>query len=1411
MRQRGIYARRVGWTGCWDCKAYENKIYRNLDQVGSRFFHGDDNGFNVRLLSCLCCYVHVVMCMLFLVLLVLLVLLVHSMVGVVVLVAALVVFCGSVVSAVGKDVEPGEDVVRATIPKPGKHFSGKTPGDVANVLNKHLEVHASKFGHKVVACDQLTTHHLRKIILKFLQLQSSTVKTKLISTPFQAMYASRGDYRMLRYTSFPGYTSEWESNDSILSTNKTLENMARDGMCYEAALIYVHHLSDKVKNKHKFVVPLLPNSEVATNLHAELQKSSNEVGDANTAAIKKQVGDQVVCARCHLLPNMTLSPRQDTYVSPLTHEPFRQPPARYSSNGVLSTTLRVTTSRINGPVSMNVRSYEGMTPGPTLRVKAGDVVNITLINDLELPLSCKATRTGGGDDANFYRCPNVTNLHIHGLWVEPHDVYSAVFPNETKQLSYILPEDHHAGTNFYHPHFHGSVSLQLANGMAGVFIVEDDEKDVPSALAAMEEKVMVLSSIEYFNYTMLDIKCPYSTSGDGVDVSDCHNLDGAGSLETLRRFTSDMLPLNASISDNQAGYPLAGNYFIINGLYQPRLTLKTGEWQRWRIVNGAHQASISLSLPNCLFNVIAMDGVYLSSVRPKEGNPLVLPPGARADVCVMCEEAGLYYLRSMENPDPLNLGQQEGFNTGVLMLVDVSTESVTMEPPRDLPSLPSYLSDTRNYSAATFSNVEWDIVKLINNSAGLTDIPIYSAYKMKAFDPSLSSNLCVESNSGIAEWTIINPIWICNATTPTCLSTMNRSAASGPLLNLTYMRPVTLSHGFHMHTFKFQVVGDSNEGSSFDYKVGDWRDTITTPMAGWVKIRWRPNTFTGIVPFHCHMSPHSDRGMIATALVNDTCPSSGNKDWQPRLTNYTMPITTKSNRAQHLFDEGLQLTFGFAHDAAITLFNNSIQEDPECAMCYFGLSYASGPVINVPVCFDSPACGQGYSAAQKAKELALNQNLTKKEMLLITAINERYSNEPNGNQTLLFEAYAKALNASQELIENDADVAAFYSEAVMMLHCEIGVYHFYDKNGDPIPDIARTTKVLENALTLPTAGLGGMHPLVEHLYMHITEPSASGFGPNSAGRSIGEADDIAVRFKDTQWQHIQHMSGHIYLRVGRYGDVVTANKIAHASDATWFNNNVLPYGPAHNVAFLIYGACMDGQSAVAFEYGTTLVNIYMTAPDRPDGPGGDLGFNIPLTTFIRFGNFSGALTWEPVHSMPRNWPYQRVLGSYALGVAYAHLKNQTGVDAMYQELMTNKEGLTDRYAHYAVVAENLLLATNYTLHGDFQNAIIAAKAAADEQATWPYDEPPDFHRPSQQCLGQAYLNAKQWSNADAAFRTDLEEYPHNGWSLFGLLEAMRNQPEKYTKQEIESIEDELVNTWIRADYILQAACPTLFF
>src|SRR5262245_1474195 len=84
------------------------------------------------------------------------------------------------------------------------------------------------------------------------------------------------------------------------------------------------------------------------------------------------------------------------------------------------------------------------------------------------------------------------------------------------------------------------------------------------------------------------------------------------------------------------------------------------------------------------------------------------------------------------------------------------------------------------------------------------------------------------------------------------------------------------------------------------------------------------------------------------------------------LGNHHHLITTTSVEAQHYFDQGMILLFNFNHNEAARSFEEAAYHDPSSAMAWWGVAYAYGPNINLPMMDESVP--KAWDALQKAIE-----------------------------------------------------------------------------------------------------------------------------------------------------------------------------------------------------------------------------------------------------------------------------------------------------------------------------------------------------------------------------------------------------------------------------------------------------------
>ncbi len=84
-----------------------------------------------------------------------------------------------------------------------------------------------------------------------------------------------------------------------------------------------------------------------------------------------------------------------------------------------------------------------------------------------------------------------------------------------------------------------------------------------------------------------------------------------------------------------------------------------------------------------------------------------------------------------------------------------------------------------------------------------------------------------------------------------------------------------------------------------------------------------------------------------------------------------------------------------------------------------------------------------------------------------------------------------------------------------------------------------------------------------------------------------------------------------------------------------------------------------------------------------------------------------------------------------------------------------------------------------------------------------YDEPPAWMIPARHSLGAALLRANKPAEAEQVYRHDLARLPNNGWSLFGLAQALRILGKA---DEAEMYQAQFAKVWAKADVKIKSSC-----
>ena len=512
------------------------------------------------------------------------------------------------------------------------------------------------------------------------------------------------------------------------------------------------------------------------------------------------------------------------------------------------------------------------------------------------------------------------------------------------------------------------------------------------------------------------------------------------------------------------------------------------------------------------------------------------------------------------------------------------------------------------------------------------------------------------------------------------------------------------------------------------------------------------------------------------------------------LGNHTFKVTTRSAAAQRAFDRGLTLAFAFSHLAAEDEFRRAAEADPQCAMAWWGIALVNGPHINFPAV---PAERAKKATEAIAKARALAAGTSKRERALIHALATRYGDPQPENRGELDEAYAAAMRKVRDAFPKDADVATLFAEALMDLH----PWDLWRNDGTAQPWTGEIVSLLEDAMKL-----NSKHPGALHLYIHAVEASTR---PEKA---LGAADRLGALVPGAS--HLVHMPSHIYVRIGRWKEAAISNADAVKADKRYRDTYPRPgfYAMymAHNEHFLAFTAMMRGRSAEAIGVARNLVSA-MPADFLRDYAGIADGFMIfPSEVLMRFGRWEEILAEpEPRPGLPLSralWHFTRAVALTALDRGEDSQKERAlfhaAADAVPKDYTFGNNAATDLLA----IAQKVLDGEMAARSGRLEESVTLLREGVKLQDALRYDEPPDWIQPARHTLGAVLMRAERHGEAEQVYREDLAQYPENGWSLYGLAQALRKQGRD---AEAKSVEARFAKAWADADILIDSTCHCL--
>lgn len=509
------------------------------------------------------------------------------------------------------------------------------------------------------------------------------------------------------------------------------------------------------------------------------------------------------------------------------------------------------------------------------------------------------------------------------------------------------------------------------------------------------------------------------------------------------------------------------------------------------------------------------------------------------------------------------------------------------------------------------------------------------------------------------------------------------------------------------------------------------------------------------------------------------------------LGQYSRKVTAASPEAEKYVQQGLKFYYGFVHSAALRSFEEATRLDPNCAMAYWGIAMANGPHINFPL-VPPPNAEAAWKNLQLAKEKSANCTPVEKD--LIEALSVRYANPQPEDRAPLDKAYAEAMRKVWQKHRTDPDVGVFFAEAMM----DLAPWDQWTKAGKPNAGTDEILATLDEVLKLQID-----HPMANHLYIHAMEAS------NTPERAIPAADRL--RTLQPGIAHNVHMPTHIDIRVGRWQEAIDWNAKAIQASQDFRKTagpakGLLIFYDAHNYHMLAWGALMTGQRALAVKQIDAMVAGMPDDFVEAFSPAVE-GFGaMPYEVRVRFG------MWDEVLAMPQPTkpytPFTNAFHHAARAIALG-AKNDTAAARAEQKLWL--EGLAkvpaestfhnNKTSDIAALMSAMVEGELLMREGKSEEGLSKLREAVNLQDGLRYDEPPAWMIPARHALGAFLLKEGKLAEAEQVYRDDLKDLPNNGWSLYGLSQAL-----KALGKDAGEYEAKFAKVWAKADIKIRSSC-----
>lgn len=466
--------------------------------------------------------------------------------------------------------------------------------------------------------------------------------------------------------------------------------------------------------------------------------------------------------------------------------------------------------------------------------------------------------------------------------------------------------------------------------------------------------------------------------------------------------------------------------------------------------------------------------------------------------------------------------------------------------------------------------------------------------------------------------------------------------------------------------------------------------------------------------------------------------------------------------AQKDFLRGLAQLHNFEYEDAAAAFRRAEEIDPGFAMAYWGEAMTFNHAI-----WEEQNRRAARNALEKlapTPEERLAKTKTEREKDYLRTVEILYG---EGEKYDRDARYADFMRGMHEKYPADIDATCFYALALL------GTAH----NGRDVPTYMRAAALLEDVFYAHPG-----HPGAAHYLIHsFDDPTHAVLGLRAA-RAYSKIAPEAP--------HAQHMTSHVFLALGMWDDVVSANETATGIINTKrVAGGKPPQSCGHYNLWLEYGYLQQGRFADAMR----ILSACRSQAEEQSAAGHNHGAVDPDNTaagsftqmrahyLIETRDWSGeAATWK-LPSGASAWT--QLMFGYTDALAALHRSDAAAARTLLAQMQSLGPQLNADLDRERYSADNWMRKVPGILTDQIQglvflrdNAVDKAAAAlqkaADEEAALPSAfGPPLIAKPSHELLGEFLLESGRNQEARTAFETALSRAPRRVQALLGLQKS----------------------------------------